>query len=168
MQLHLCRPGDQPIGDHRRQTAAQERVLAIKAPARHQVVALVQFRQQGRDVPRIVLRISVHHSNDIAFSIGQSGGDRRGLAEISFQTHNFKPGVLSVKPRQLEKSPVLAAIVNRFTPKSSTVNDATTQPYTMARRIPRWLWSPERASWPKNPPAKESPAPVGSKTSSNG
>src|SRR5207244_5644471 len=35
-----------------------------------------------------------------------------GLAEISFQTHNFKPGVLSVKPRQLEKSPVLAAIVN--------------------------------------------------------
>src|SRR5439155_1381759 len=124
MQLYLCRPGDQPIGDHRRQTAAQKRVLAIKAPARHQVVALVQFRQQGGNVPRIVLRISVHHGND--------------------------------------------AVVNRFTPKSSTVNDATTEPYTMARRIPRWLWSPERASWPKNPPAKESPAPVGSKTSSNG
>ena len=54
------------------------------------------------------------------------------------------------------------------TPKSSTVKEAITHPYTTAARSVRSVTRPMRASAPKNPPAKVSPAPVGSTTLSIG
>ena len=53
-------------------------------------------------------------------------------------------------------------------PNFSTVNDANAEPITMALFIASQEVSSEAAKYPINPPAKVSPAPVGSKTSSSG
>ena len=51
---------------------------------------------------------------------------------------------------------------SRFSEKSSTVNEAITLPYTIARRSAASSVAPSPASTPMNPPANVSPAPVGS------
>lgn len=53
---------------------------------------------------------------------------------------------------------------------ASQVKEATTEPWTMASRM-SWKWKvdfPVAARWPARAPRKESPAPVGSATSSSG
>ena len=52
--------------------------------------------------------------------------------------------------------------------KSSTLNDASTEPRIIAVRIDCGEVFPVRASQPMKPPANESPAPVGSTTFSIG
>src|SRR5207247_11147714 len=52
--------------------------------------------------------------------------------------------------------------------KSSTANEAHTVPWRTARQSVASSNVPARARWPSIPPAKASPAPVGSRTSSSG
>src|SRR5262245_5955364 len=58
--------------------------------------------------------------------------------------------------------------VRRFSEKSSTAKEAITDPMTMARRMLARSLLSSKARCPMKPPAKVSPAPVGSKTLSSG
>src|SRR5204863_3312779 len=57
---------------------------------------------------------------------------------------------------------------SRWMENRSTAKEPMAEPYTTARRRLSSLRSPVRATYPMKPPAKESPAPVGSNTSSSG
>ena len=58
-------------------------VLPVLAPAAHDVVALVDLRQQPRDVVRVVLQVAVHGDDDVAAAVVDPGLDCRRLAEVA-------------------------------------------------------------------------------------
>src|SRR6185369_3648640 len=111
---------------------------------RHEVVDLVVDRQHDGDVHQ--------------FSFLSSDATVRQLWK-SVIAMNWRKRV-SISERSRRR--------RRLSPKSSTVNDATTVPNTIARRSERLVTSPSAARLPNRPPAKLSPAPVGSTTFSSG
>src|SRR5581483_4914738 len=83
-------------------------------------------------------------------------------------------GISVSKATSLRNSPTRLSTSARVNSMSrslenfSTANEPSAEPYTTARRMLASLRSPVLARYPTNPPANESPAPVGSKICSNG
>src|SRR5215212_4643084 len=73
-------PGD-PVEDLRRD-APRERVAPVRLPAADQVEALLELREQARDLRRVVLEIGVDRHYHVALRVRKAGGERRGLAEV--------------------------------------------------------------------------------------
>ena len=68
--------------------AARDRVAALGLPARHQVVALVELRQQAWDLGGVVLEVTVNCHDDVACRFGEAGVERGCLAEVPSQAND--------------------------------------------------------------------------------
>ena len=90
MQLHAGDAPDQAVGDAGGEFALQSSVLALMAPAAHQVIALPQFGQQHRDVGRIVLQVAIEAHDHLALGDIKPGGHRGGLAVVLAQQHRHQ------------------------------------------------------------------------------
>ncbi len=62
-----------------------EVVDAVLAPSGDDVVALVELFHEGGNVVGIVLKIAVHGEDELAGGVVETGGERRGLAEVPAQ-----------------------------------------------------------------------------------
>ena len=73
-----------PVEDLRRD-APRERVAPLRLPAADEVEALVELRQQPRDLGRIVLEVGVDRDDDVALGVREPRRERRRLAEVPAQ-----------------------------------------------------------------------------------
>jgi len=92
VQAHAAHPADEPVGDLRRQAPGERLVLPILPPPRHDVVALLEAREQERDVLRIVLQIGVHRHHDRGARAIEARRHRRRLAEVAAEPDQPQPG----------------------------------------------------------------------------
>src|SRR5688500_18740286 len=81
---------DQAIGEPRGQLTAEPLILPVLPPATDDVAfrRLVQSRDQPRNVPGVVLSISVHCDDHSTPSGAESGGERRCLPEATCEFHD--------------------------------------------------------------------------------
>ena len=77
-------PSRDAVEDPREQPS-RPRIAAPRLPAGDQVEALVEFREQTRDLCRIVLEVAVDRDDDIALGLRKPGSERRRLAEVAAQ-----------------------------------------------------------------------------------
>ena len=75
----------EPIGAARGDAAHDEVVNAFLAPSGDDVVALFELFDEGGDVVRVVLQVAVHGEDELAGGMIETGGQRRGLAEVAAQ-----------------------------------------------------------------------------------
>ena len=73
---------DQPVGDARGQGSIDEPISSFAAPAADDVVALVEARQQRRDIERVVLQVAVERHDDVGARHVKAGRKRRGLPVV--------------------------------------------------------------------------------------
>ena len=85
--------GHHPIGDARRQPPRDGVVHPNLAPSARNVITLVEFGEQGRDVFGRVLQVAIHRDHDLTGGLMEPGGKRGGLAEIPPQLHYFQVSV---------------------------------------------------------------------------
>src|SRR5215210_3968311 len=76
VQWHAEKPGDEPVGNNRWQLARQCSILARLAPTGNDIVSLLQFGYQLRDIGRIILSVSIHRDDNVADAVLDSGHDR--------------------------------------------------------------------------------------------
>ena len=69
----------------RENDAPQERVVAPGLPAGDEVEALVELREELRDLGRVVLQVGVDRHDDLAARLEEAGLERRGLPEVAAQ-----------------------------------------------------------------------------------
>ncbi len=103
---------DDGVGDHRRQPARHERVLAVAPPAGHDVVAGVEGREQARDVGGVVLEVAVHGDDDLAGGVIDAGRERGGLSEVAHQAHEVHARIVAGGRDQARIGVVVAAVVD--------------------------------------------------------
>jgi hypothetical protein len=84
---------DQPVGEARRQAAAEPGVLPIDAPAGDQIEPGAAALEHARDVGRIVLPIAVDQHDVGAARVCETGRERRRLPEVSRQLDHDHRGV---------------------------------------------------------------------------
>ena len=75
-------PADHPVGDDGWDLTGHELVLALVAPADHDIEALPDLFQEQGDVARVVLEIAVHGDDDLAAGVLDAGDHGRGLAVV--------------------------------------------------------------------------------------
>src|SRR5499426_740119 len=102
----------QLVRDPRRKRS-QETVLAVLTPAADHVVTFFELRQKSRDVFRLMLQIAVHGDDHVAFGVIESGGQRRGLAEISAQSDACHARVEGGDLSQNRRRAIGAAVINK-------------------------------------------------------
>src|SRR5438874_4799411 len=103
---------DDPIGDPRRQLAAEFLVHPVLAPAAHHVAAGFQMREQLLDVGRVVLQVAVHWHDHVAPRVLDSAGHRRRLSEIETETDGPKRRFSGCVLRELREGAVLRPVVD--------------------------------------------------------
>ena len=115
--VHVVQPqagdaaGDR-VEDARDDAPSPERVAALRFPARDEVEALVQLREQARDLARVVLEVAVDRDDDLALGVREPGGERGRLAEVAAQADDLRVRGSGVEPRQRGERAVLRAVVD--------------------------------------------------------
>jgi hypothetical protein len=79
---------------------------------RHQVVSLVDLREQPRNVGRVVLQVAVDRDDDVAARVLEARRERRGLAEVLAQREHSHVGIFGVDRAQDLARAVGRAIVH--------------------------------------------------------
>ena len=92
--------------------AARDRIAPLGLPARDEVVALVELREQPRDLGGVVLEVAVNCHDDVACGLGEAGVERRRLAEVAPQANDAHVVVRVVEPRQGAERAVGRAVVD--------------------------------------------------------
>ena len=95
-----------------RRDPPRERVAALRLPARDEVVALVELREQARDLGRVVLQVAVDRHDDVARRLGEAGVERGRLAEVPAQADDADVVVRVVEPRERAEGAVGRAVVD--------------------------------------------------------
>lgn len=72
----------QPVGNPGGKDAGEERILSFPPPAADDVISLLQFLQDSRDVGRIVLKIGVKGNYDPTSRIFEASRNRSRLSKI--------------------------------------------------------------------------------------
>ena len=85
---------------------------APRLPARDEVEALVELREQARDLGRVVLQVAVDRDDDVAARLRESGRERGGLAEVPAQPDDPHVAVAGVQARQRGERAVGRAVVD--------------------------------------------------------
>ena len=98
---------EDPRGD-----PAGERVAALRLPARDEVEALVELREQARDLGRVVLQVAVDRDDDVALRLLEAGLQRGRLAEVAPQPDDADVVVRGVEPRERGERAVGRAVVD--------------------------------------------------------
>ena len=76
----------------------ESRIAPVRLPARHEVEALVELREQSRDLRGIVLEVAVDRDHGLAARLVEAGDERGRLAEVAAQTHDADVLLGSVQP----------------------------------------------------------------------
>ena len=63
------------------------------SPAADDIVALIQLLNNERNVLRIILQVGIHRNNDLSSRMLESGGQRRGLAEVAGKEKRLNSGI---------------------------------------------------------------------------
>ena len=95
-----------------RDEAPDERVVPVALPARDDVEAVVELRQEIRDLGRVVLQIRIHRDDHVAGGDVDSRRERGSLAEVPAQAHDANVEVCGVEPHELAIGPVRRAVVD--------------------------------------------------------
>jgi len=113
MQPDTGHSGDKPVGHAGGKDTGQEAVPPVDAPARHDVISLLNLRHQRRDVRRIILQIGIDKRDDLTPSLIDPGFERRGLPKIPAQLdddHMRRVSLLKL-PKDLQ-APIVRAIIH--------------------------------------------------------
>ena len=103
-------PGDR-VEDLRRDPA-RERVAPLRLPARDEVVALVELREQPGDLGGIVLQVAVNRHDDVPGGLAEARVERRRLAEVPAQADDADVVVRVVEPGERAEGAVGRAVVD--------------------------------------------------------
>ena len=98
--------------NQREKSRLQERVVAPRLPARDEVEALVELREQLRDLGRVVLEVGVDRHDDVAARLEETGLKRGRLAEVAPEVDDDDVRRLVVEPREHVHAPVGGAVVD--------------------------------------------------------
>ena len=112
VKRHAGGPRDQLVGNHRRQASRDERILAVLAPAAHDVVALVDQGDHRRNVARVVLEVAVGGHHQPATGGRNAGRKRRGLAKVAAEADHPQQRVAGLQRRELLERVVRTPIVH--------------------------------------------------------
>src|SRR6266511_1614320 len=104
-------PAGDPVEELRRD-AARERVSAPRLPAGDEIEALLQLREQARDLGRIVLQVAVDRDDELARRLREARRERGGLAEVAAQPHHAHVVLARVQSRQRAERLVRRAVVD--------------------------------------------------------
>ena len=99
------------VEDLRRKPAGP-RILALRLPTRHEIEALVQLREQPRNLRRVVLEITVDGHDHVARCFREAGSERRGLAEVAAEPDDADVVVSAVQSRESRERPVGRPVVD--------------------------------------------------------
>ena len=92
--------------------APGERVPPLRLPPGHEVVALVELREQPRDLGRVVLQVAVDRDHDLPGGLAEAGVECGRLAEVPAQANDPDVVVRVVEPRQRAEGAVGRAVVD--------------------------------------------------------
>ncbi len=92
--------------------ASGQRVAPLRLPARDEVEALVELREQARDLGRVVLEVAVDRDDDVALRLLEARLQRRRLAEVPPQPDDAHVVVSRVQARERRERPVGRAVVD--------------------------------------------------------
>ena len=96
----------------REKSAPQERIVPARLPAGHEVEALVELREELRDLGRIVLEVGVDRHDDLAARLEEAGLQRGRLPEVPAQADDHDVRVLVVEPGEDREAAVGRAVVD--------------------------------------------------------
>src|SRR5882724_311422 len=85
VQMNPRNRRDEPVGQRAWQLAPERGVLPLLPPARDEIVALIQFGQELRNIGRIILEIAIHGDEDISPGKTNTGHESRRLTGITAQ-----------------------------------------------------------------------------------
>src|SRR6266702_6118337 len=105
---------DQAIGDLRGNFPGDQLVLAVVAPADHDVEALIHLVQEQLDITRIILQIPIHGDDDFACGVLDAGRHGGGLAIVAAELDQPDPGVLAGKLRANFRGIILATVIDEY------------------------------------------------------
>ena len=91
---------------------SRQRVAPLRLPARDEVEALVELREQPRDLGGIVLKVAVDRDDDVALGFLEAGLQRGGLAEVAPEPDDAHLVVLRVQTRERREGAVGRAVVD--------------------------------------------------------
>jgi hypothetical protein len=96
LQVHAGDAGDQAVGDLGGDLAQDHAVLAVLAPAGHQVeIFAEQTADHARNVDGVVLEVAVHGDDDVAAGRVEPRLHGRGLLEVAHQGHDAYVGAIA-------------------------------------------------------------------------
>ena len=111
VELHAGHLRDDPVGNHRRQPAADESVLSVPAPPGDDVEPLREL-DHGGDVPWIVLEIAIGRDDETAARVREPGGEARGLSEVAPEADDAQPRITHLERRQPIERLIRTAVVD--------------------------------------------------------
>ena len=100
-----------PVEDAREEPP-DERVVPARLPARDEVEALVELREQLGDLGRVVLQVGVDRHDDVAASLEEAGLERSSLAEVPAEVDDDDVRHLVVQPGEDGHASVRRAVVD--------------------------------------------------------
>jgi hypothetical protein len=113
VQVHAGDARDQAVGEATGQVALDRVVLAVLAPAGHDVEAFVDLCQQFGDVFRIVLQVAIHRHDDVAAGMVHARHHRRGLPVVAPEMHDGNAPVAASQIIQQGRRTIGAAVVDQ-------------------------------------------------------
>src|SRR3972149_7950911 len=100
------------MGYSRREPAAPKRVPSRRTPAADQVEALFKLFKQRRNIRGVVSPRAVHGNDNLALSVCQPCGNRRGLTEVALEAQHLEPGFRFVEAGKDAIRSVGAAVIH--------------------------------------------------------
>src|SRR5262245_28397372 len=113
MQVQATQLGHDPVRDAAWQPSSEPSILPLKTPTADDVISLAQFRNEGWDLGRIMLKIAIHRDDDVSSSRIETGLKTGGLAEVLTKPHNRNARIVIAYFRQDFEGVVAAAIVDK-------------------------------------------------------
>ena len=120
VQVHAGEGAGDAVEDAR-EDAPRERIAPARLPAGDEVEALVELREQPRNLGRVVLQVAVDRDDGVAVCLVEAGRERGRLAEVAAQADDADVVVGVVESRQRGERAVGRAVVDedRLPPVSS-------------------------------------------------
>jgi molybdopterin molybdotransferase len=94
------------------QGSPQPWVAPLRLPARDEVEALLELREQPRDLGGNVLQVGVYRHDDVAVGLGEAGGERGRLPEVAAETDDANVVLRGMEARERCEAAVARAVVD--------------------------------------------------------
>src|SRR5271165_4032573 len=104
--------GHHPIGDAAWQTACQPSVPPLGSPPADDIESFLDFRDEARDLFRVVLQVAIHGDDDVAARNIKTCLECRGLAEIPAKSDNSYPRIALIDSLKSRRGLVRTTVVD--------------------------------------------------------